>query len=96
MLNAERLSRLKPSAVVVNTSRGAVIDEIALAEALSEGRLFGAGLDVFEDEPYVRPELLEAPHTVLTAHIGSGTMQARRLMQRTAAERLAGWLAQWK
>ncbi len=70
MLDAERLATMKPTAVVVNTSRGAVIDTVALAEALEEGRLWGAGIDVFEGEPvdFGHP-LLKAPHTVLSPHV---------------------------
>lgn len=69
LLNAERIKLMKSDAVVVNTSRGAVIDTIALAEALEEGRLWGAGIDVYESEPvdFSHP-LLKAPHTVLTSH----------------------------
>lgn len=69
LLDAERIATLKPGAVVVNTSRGAVVDTDALAAALAEGRLWGAGIDVFEEEP-VAPDapICRAPHTVLTAH----------------------------
>ena len=69
LLNAERLRRMKPGAVVVNTSRGPIIDTIALAQALEAGKLWGAGIDVFESEPLdpTHPILL-APHTVLTPH----------------------------
>lgn len=69
LLDAERLALMKPSAVVVNTSRGAVIDTVALAEALCEGRLWGAGIDVYEEEPVPRDHpLLSAPRCVLTPH----------------------------
>ena len=69
LLDARRMELLRPGTVVVNTARGAVIDTVALAQALEEGRLWGAGIDVFEDEP-VSPDhpLLRAPHTVLTSH----------------------------
>ncbi len=69
LLNAERIAAMKPGAVVVNTSRGQVVDTDALAQALTEGRLWGAGIDVFEEEP-VAPDapICRAPHTVLTAH----------------------------
>ena len=69
LLSAERIALMKPSAVVVNTSRGPVIDTVALAEALCEGRLWGAGIDVYESEPvdFSHP-LFSAPHTVLTSH----------------------------
>lgn len=69
LLDARRLATMKPDAVVVNTSRGAVVDTAALAQALADGKLWGAGLDVFEEEP-VSPDdpILKAPHTVLTSH----------------------------
>lgn len=69
LLDARRIALMKPGAVVVNTSRGAVVDTDALAEALVEGRLWGAGIDVFEEEP-VAPDaaICQAPHTVLTSH----------------------------
>ena len=87
LLSAERIARMKPGAIVVNTSRGAVIDTVALAAALEEGRLWGAGLDVFEGEP-VDPAhpILRAPHTLLTPHAAyfseeSGVELRRRAMQ---------------
>jgi phosphoglycerate dehydrogenase-like enzyme len=64
----------------VNTARGAVLDEEALADALEGGRLFGAGLDVYQGEPAVNPRLLSAPHAVLLPHIGSATVNTRRVM----------------
>ena len=69
LLNAERIRLMKPGAVVVNTARGPIVDTLALAEALNEGRLWGAGIDVFESEPvdFSHP-LFSAPHTVLTSH----------------------------
>lgn len=69
LLNAQRIATMKPDAVVINTSRGAVVDTDALAQALRQGRLWGAGLDVFEEEP-VSPDaaICHAPHTVLTSH----------------------------
>ena len=85
LLNAERIARMKPTAVVVNTSRGPVIDTVALAEALCEGRLWGAGIDVYESEP-VDPEhpLLHAPHTVLTSHAAYWSEESgRELRERT-------------
>ena len=87
MLNRENMTLLKSGAVVVNTSRGAVIDTVALAEALSEDRLWGAGIDVFEEEPIALDHpILRAPHTVLSPHVAywseeSGDELHRRSMQ---------------
>lgn len=87
LLNAENIGLLKPGAVVVNTSRGAVVDTVALAEALQEGKLWGAGIDVFEEEPldWSHP-IMNAPHTVLSPHVAyyseeSGEELHRRSMQ---------------
>ena len=68
---------MKPTAVLVNTARGTVVDELALAEALHAGRLFAAGLDVYEREPIIEPRLLDAPRTVLLPHIGSASQATR-------------------
>jgi glyoxylate reductase len=80
---------MKPSAVLVNTARGTVVDEAALAEALHEGRLFAAGLDVFEREPLVDPRLLTAPRTVLLPHIGSASQATRTRMATMATSAVA-------
>jgi glyoxylate reductase len=85
LIDAPRLARMKPTAVLVNTARGPVVDEAALADALYDGRLFAAGLDVFEHEPDVHPRLLTAPHTVLLPHIGSASQATRTRMARLAA-----------
>ncbi len=77
LLSAERLALLKPTAILINTARGEVVDEIALAEHLDKGLLAGAGLDVFEHEPAVNPKLLKNPRAVLLPHMGSATMEAR-------------------
>jgi len=86
LLDARRLELMKPTATLVNTARGTVVDEAALAAALHSGRLFAAGLDVYEREPAVVPELLLAPRTVLLPHIGSATLATRTRMARMAAE----------
>ncbi|HEY3211255.1 MAG TPA: D-glycerate dehydrogenase [Actinomycetota bacterium] len=88
LINAERLSKMKPTAVIVNTSRGPVIDEAALARALKEGQIFGAGLDVFEKEPEVHPDLLELENVVIIPHLGSATVDTRIAMGMLAAENL--------
>ncbi|NIJ26059.1 glyoxylate reductase [Brevundimonas terrae] len=80
LLSAERLSLLQPHAIVVNTARGELIDEEALAEALKAKAIFGAGLDVFEQEPDVYPGLIGLPNVVLLPHLGSATIEARQDM----------------
>lgn len=87
LIGARELALMKPSAVVVNTSRGAVIDEAALASALEEGRIAGAGLDVYQREPYDGP-LAGLENVVLTAHMGSYAREARRQMELEAVENL--------
>jgi glyoxylate reductase len=86
LIDAGALKLIKPTAVLVNTSRGGLVDLAALAKALREDRLGAAGLDVFEGEPAVPTEILEAPRTALTPHIGSATFRARDGMARAAAE----------
>ncbi|MHA7898427.1 MAG: 2-hydroxyacid dehydrogenase [Henriciella sp.] len=80
LLNARRLELMKPDAYIVNTARGEVIDEAALAEALREGKLAGAGLDVFEREPAVNPDLVGLPNVILLPHMGSATVEGRNEM----------------
>ncbi len=86
LISRAELERMKPSAVLVNTARGPVVDEVALAEALETGAIFAAGLDVFEAEPKVHPRLLAAPRTVLLPHIGSASLATRTRMARIASE----------
>ncbi|HOL72825.1 MAG TPA: D-glycerate dehydrogenase [Bryobacteraceae bacterium] len=86
LIGAAELAKMKPSAIIVNTSRGPVIDEPALAEALSKGVIAGAGLDVFEEEPKVHPVLLELKNVALAPHIGSASIDTRRKMCMLAAE----------
>lgn len=80
LLSRERLRRMKPSAFLINTARGEVVDEEALADALERGQLAGAGLDVYEREPTVTPKLLGLPNVVLLPHLGSATQEARNAM----------------
>jgi glyoxylate reductase len=80
LLSRERLALLKPGAIVINTARGAVVDDAALAEALRSGRLAAAGLDVFRDEPRVPAAYLDLENVVLTPHLGSGTRETRSAM----------------
>jgi glyoxylate reductase len=86
LLDARRLALLKPTAVLVNTARGPVVDEEALAIALEEDRLFAAGVDVYEREPEVHPRLLAAPRTVLLPHVGSASQATRSRMAQLACE----------
>jgi glyoxylate reductase len=77
LLSARRLALLKPSAYVVNTARGEIIDEAALARMLEKGELAGAGLDVFENEPAINPKLKKLPNVALLPHMGSATLEGR-------------------
>jgi glyoxylate reductase len=86
LFDRNALARLKPDAIVVNTSRGAVIDEAALVEVLREHRIAGAGLDVFEREPELHPGLLELDNVVLSPHVASSTEATRATMARAVAE----------
>ena len=71
---------MKPSAILINTARGTVINETDLAEALASGTIWSAGLDVYECEPVVTPALLDLPNVVLLPHLGSATLEARTAM----------------
>jgi glyoxylate reductase len=93
LIDARRLSLMKPTAVLVNTARGPVVDEQALAVALEEGTIFGAGIDVYEREPEIHPRLLAAPHTVLLPHIGSASEATRRRMAQLACSGVVAVLA---
>jgi glyoxylate reductase len=86
LIDADALRLMGEQAVLVNTARGSLVDLAALAAALREGRLGAAGLDVYEDEPRVPAEILEAPHAVLAPHIGSATIRARDAMARMVAD----------
>ena len=93
LIGRSELAAMKPTAVLVNTARGPVVDEEALAEALEEGVIYAAGIDVFEREPAVHPRLLAAPRTVLLPHIGSATVETRTAMSRLAASSVRSVLA---
>jgi glyoxylate reductase len=80
LLSARRLKLMKPTAYLVNTARGDIVDEAALADLLEKKLLAGAGLDVFEHEPQVDPRLLKLPNVMLLPHLGSGTIEARNAM----------------
>jgi glyoxylate reductase len=85
MIDANALAKMKPGAYLINTSRGALVDENALCDALESGHLRGAGLDVYEFEPRVNPRLLAMKNAVILPHIGSATEEARNAMARIAA-----------
>src|SRR5215469_15874410 len=88
LINSGRLAIMKPTAVLVNTSRGPVIDEEALAKALADGQIFAAGIDVFEREPIVHPALLACENAVVIPHLGSATVETRLAMANLAADNL--------
>jgi glyoxylate reductase len=84
LIGAKQLELIGPEGVLVNTSRGPVVDEVALAAGLSNGTIFAAGLDVYEEEPKIHPALLAAPRAVLLPHIGSASRATRTRMARLA------------
>ena len=86
LFDAEAFKRMKPTAVVVNTSRGPVVDESALADALESKEIFAAGLDVFEREPQVEPRLLDMENVVVIPHLGSATFDTRDAMGNLAVD----------
>lgn len=88
LINAQRLAQMKPTAYLVNTSRGPVIDEAALVEALRTGTIKGAALDVYENEPALAPGLAELENVILTPHIASATEETRGKMSELAAENI--------
>ena len=93
LIGVEELARMKPTAVLINTARGPVVDEEALADALETGSIYAAGLDVFDGEPKVNPRLLGAPRTTLLPHIGSATIGTRTRMARLACQGVCDVLA---
>ncbi|MFT4055509.1 MAG: D-glycerate dehydrogenase [Novosphingobium sp.] len=93
MVNAALLARMPAHAVLVNTGRGTLIDEAALAEALAERRIAAAGLDVYEAEPSVHPALVDLPNVVLLPHLGSATIEARTAMGMKVADNLDRFFA---
>ena len=92
LIGAAELRKMKPSAILINSTRGGVVDDAALIDALSNGALRGAGLDVFENEPRLNPAFLQLKNVVLTPHIGSSTEATRRAMAMTAAKNLVAAL----
>jgi gluconate 2-dehydrogenase len=91
-IGAQEIAQMKPTATLVNIARGGIVDDAALAQALREKKIAAAGLDVFEGEPKVHPDLLTVPNVVLTPHIASATVPTRRAMADLAADNLIGFL----
>jgi gluconate 2-dehydrogenase len=91
-IGAPELALMKPTATLVNIARGGIVDDAALAQALRDKRIAAAGLDVYEGEPKVHPDLLTVPNVVLTPHIASATVPTRKAMAKLAAENLVGFL----
>jgi D-3-phosphoglycerate dehydrogenase len=88
LIGTKELARMKPEAILLNVARGGVVDEAAVAEALRDGRLGGAGIDVFEEEPPSGSPLLDAPNTVLTPHLGASTAEAQVLVSEEIADQI--------
>jgi len=95
-IGAAEIALMKPTATLVNIARGGIVDDAALAVALRERRIAAAGLDVFEGEPKVHPDLLTVPNVVLTPHIASATVATRMAMAQLAADNLIGFLVHGK
>ena len=95
-IGAFELALMKPTATLTNIARGGIVDDAALAQALRAGRIAAAGLDVFEGEPTVHPDLLACTNVVLTPHIGSATVPTRLAMASLAADNLIGYLVHGK
>lgn len=91
LINADKLNLFKPTAFIINTARGAVIDEKALISALKSGKIKGAALDVYEHEPAISAELLELDNVVLVPHIGTATREARNEMAAQATENIIAY-----
>jgi lactate dehydrogenase-like 2-hydroxyacid dehydrogenase len=92
LIGAPELKLMKPTAILVNSTRGGVVDDVALIAALRDGTLRAAGMDVFENEPHLNPGFLELDNVVLMPHIGSSTEATRRAMAMTAAKNLVAAL----
>lgn len=93
-IGAAELSLMKPTATLVNIARGGIVDDGALAKALAARQIAAAGLDVFEGEPALNPELLKVPNVVLTPHIASATIQTRLAMAQLAADNIVAYMTQ--
>lgn len=94
LIGASELERMKPTATLVNIARGGIVDDAALADALARGIIAGAALDVFEGEPNVVPELLDAPNVLLTPHMASASVMTRRALADLAVDNLIASLGE--
>jgi gluconate 2-dehydrogenase len=92
-IGAAELAMMQPTATLVNIARGGIVDDAALAKALAAGQIAAAGLDVFEGEPQVHPDLLKVPNVVLTPHIASATIKTRKAMAQLAADNLIAFFS---
>lgn len=92
LVGAREFALMKPGAYLINTARGPIVDETALAKALKDGQIAGAGLDVFENEPVIDPDLLKCANVVLTPHLGSATEQVRQRMADVVAENIVAFI----
>jgi lactate dehydrogenase-like 2-hydroxyacid dehydrogenase len=92
LIGAAEIAKMKPTAILVNSARGGVVDDAALVDALKAKRIAGAGLDVFEGEPKLNPEFLKLPNVALTPHIGSASRATRIIMCNTAAANMTAVL----
>jgi glyoxylate/hydroxypyruvate/2-ketogluconate reductase len=95
-IGAAEIAQMKPTANLINIARGGIVDDAALAKALREKRIAGAGLDVYEGEPKLNPDLLTLPNVVLTPHIASATVPTRKAMAHLAADNLVAFLVNGK
>jgi len=93
LINASSLQLMKPTSILINTARGPVVDEAALIIALQNGTIASAGLDVYENEPYITPELFELDNVVLAPHNGTGTVEARIEMSRFVSQNIIRYFA---
>jgi gluconate 2-dehydrogenase len=92
LIGAAEIAKMKPTAILVNSARGGVVDDAALVEALRDKRIAGAGLDVFEGEPHVDPGYLALRNVVMTPHVGSASRATRIVMCNTAAANMTAVL----
>ena len=93
LLDKEKLELMKPSAIIVNTARGEVLDEKHLIKMLKRRKIFGAGFDVYTNEPNLNPELFKLDNAILLPHVGSGTVETRSAMAELAAKNVTAVLS---